>query len=84
MSGLGQPILKRNQWEQSMTKTKVKVTLLDVHQVAELVQVAPATIRRWVQNNEFPAPRKYGPKFQRWVEEDVLEFIHKGWKGDER
>ncbi len=48
--------------------------LMTVKEVARLMSVSETTILRWVRQDRFPAPRKFG-RAARWSRKEVQELI---------
>lgn len=47
---------------------------LDIHKVAERVDLSPKTVRRWVRLRRFPAPFRWG-KGHAWLESDIDRWM---------
>jgi prophage regulatory protein len=46
----------------------------NIREVSERFDVAPCTIWRWVKDEIFPKPYKFGLSAARWREDDIKEF----------
>jgi len=46
----------------------------NIREVSKRFKVAPSTIWRWVKNDFFPQPYKFGPGTTRWHEDDIKNF----------
>jgi excisionase family DNA binding protein len=49
--------------------------LLTVHQVAEIVNASPTSIRRWSRSGRFPPAVRLGENLIRWRLSDVQRWI---------
>jgi prophage regulatory protein len=46
----------------------------NIREVSKRFDVAPCTIWRWVKDDIFPQPYKFGPSATRWHEDDIKKF----------
>jgi prophage regulatory protein len=47
---------------------------LELHELASVVTLAPATIQRLVRQGEFPAPRQLSPNRVGWLHRELVEW----------
>jgi len=57
-----------------MNRHTIENRWLRVRQVADYLNVSPATIWRWLETRDFPKPVKIGPRVTAWKFQDVLEW----------
>lgn len=49
-------------------------TYVRMNTLLTLIPVGETTIKRWVQKNEFPKPKKLGPRVTGWKLSDLQEW----------
>jgi predicted DNA-binding transcriptional regulator AlpA len=51
------------------------IRALTIHEVSNVVQLSPATVRRLVRANKFPAPARFSPRRPRWLASQVEAWM---------